>query len=154
MKYVSEITGRTYCSEADCLKDEKDFLDKKAKAEEEKKLKEQAIVNEKKELALKIDESTKSLKEAQELYDKAKEECAKILEESNNRVVKILNKAKENLDLAKTDRFKKISEFNKKFGPYKTSFTGEEAKKELERINKEFNLDSFLNMVSDWICNF
>lgn len=150
MKYVSEITNKTYNSEAECLEDEKVFLEKKAKAEEEKKLKEQSVANEKKELALKIDESIKLVKKAQDNYDKAKDECAKILEESNNKVIKILSDARKVLDDAKSERFNKIVEFNKKFGPYRTSFTGEEAKKELDRINKEFKFDNLFNYISSW----
>lgn len=151
MKYVSEITNKTYGTEAECLEDEKIFLEKKAKAEEEKKLREQALTSEKKELALKIDNANKAIKDAQEAYDKAKDECAKILEESNDKVIKILSDARKVLDEAKAERFNKIVEFNKKFGPYRTSFTGEEAEKELNKINKEFKFDNLFNWVFDWL---
>lgn len=39
MKYVSEITGKVYNTEDECLKAEKDFAEAKAKAEAEEKAK-------------------------------------------------------------------------------------------------------------------
>ena len=135
MKIYSEILKKFYDSTEDCLQAEKEFNEKKTALEEEKKAKALAVSKEKKELASAVEEAENKLEKAYQEYEIAKEEAKKILEESNQKVLDIINPAKENVKVAQKERYNAISEFNKKFGLYTTTYSGDKAFNELKRMS-------------------
>lgn len=132
MKITSEITGKEYPTVEACLKAEKVF-----KAEEEKKLANTS--KRKKELASKVELADKQLSEANKLYEIAKTKATEILEKANKEVKEILTASKEQVKKAEEDKFNAVMEFNKEFGVYTTTVTGEKAAEELEKSLKRFD---------------
>lgn len=124
MKYYSETLKQLFDTEEALQNAESIAENEKIKKEETKK-----------ELAKMIEASEEALDKAYEAYEVAKDECAKILDESNKQVESILQGAKEAISVAETNRMEAIKKFNKNFGPYKTSYSSERAKREAERIN-------------------
>lgn len=138
MIYKSEITGKEYSSEKECLAAEKEFQKQEEirVAEEEKKVAESN--KRKKELAKAIEDAEAKLTEANRLYDIAQDKAAKILEDSNKEVKEILNTAEAEVDAAQKARFEAILAFNREFGSYTTKYTGAKAAEEFNRYTNNF----------------
>ena len=98
----------------------------------------------KKELAKKIEAATAEVDEANEVYEAAKEKAKAILEEAKSKANEILSAAKKKVREAEQKRYEAVSAFNKKFGPYTTTLTGDKAANEYNRTLKRIN-DSILN---------
>lgn len=133
MKFYSDIVNKVFDSEEECLNAEKEFNEKKEAAEAERKAKAALVSKEKKELSDAVEAAESKLSKAYEEYDLAKEEVKKILEESNQKALEILNPAKEAIREAQRERYTAISEFNKKYGIYTAQYTGDRAFKEFKR---------------------
>ena len=133
MKYYSDIVNKVFDSEEECVNAEKEFNEKKEAAEAERKAKAALVSKEKKELSDAVEAAESKLSKAYEEYDLAKEEVKKILEESNQKALDILNPAKEAIREAQKERYTAISEFNKKYGIYTAQYTGDRAFKEFKR---------------------
>lgn len=90
MKYVSELTGKTFNTEKECLEDDELFKQKNLKEQEEKELHKK-----------KVEEASNNLSKAYENYELARKRAAEILEKSNNEIASILSEAEKQLDNAK-----------------------------------------------------
>ena len=86
-----------------------------------------------------IEEATDKVQDAYAALKMAKEEAAKILDESNEKVENILKVATDDLKEAQKARTDAIVAFNSKFGPYSTVYTGEKARKDYLEISQLFN---------------
>lgn len=139
MKYLSELTNKTYDSVEDCEKAEKEFNDAK---EKEKELA-ISVSKEKKELAKAVEETETALNAEYENYSEAKKQAEEILKKANDEATELLTKAREKVRQAEQAKYQAISNFNKKFGVYTKSYRGDDARRELERsigwINDVFN---------------
>ena len=158
MKYYSEILKKVYDTE-DSLK----------AAETEAKKKEEANVafKNKKALEEEIEAAIAKLNKAYDEYDKAKDEAAAILDESNKKIdylnkqitseledsnakaKKLIEEANEKVKAATKEKYDATAKFNEKYGAYIKKYTGEEARKELDRQNNLF--DSWF---WDWFSSF
>lgn len=139
MRIISDITGLEYSSIEECEKAEKEYKTKqelKAKEEAEKTAN---ISKRKKELAKEIDDASAKLEEANKLYEVAKSKAAEILEKSNKEVKDILDTASKEVKEAEKKKFEAILKFNKEFGTYTTTYTGEKAAEEYYRSIKRFD---------------
>lgn len=148
MKFMSdfkELEGKIFNSINECKDAESKILkEREALAEKEKdksKLK--------KKLSSEVDKAEENLKKAYADYDAAKEEVKKILEESNQKMLDILNPAKKAVTEAEAARAEAIKNFNKECGVYQKIYTGEQAQAELDRFNKQFN-NLFIDMFKRW----
>ena len=143
MKYYSETMKKFFDTQEQLETEEKEFEEKKNKEEAEKAEKLANISKEKKQLSKAIEEAIDKVQNARAAYTLAKEEAAKILEESNDKAESILNTAKQELKKAESEKTQAIVAFNSKFGPYSTTYTGEKARKEyletVELINDIFS---------------
>lgn len=155
MKYYSETLKKLFETEEELVRAEE--REEKIKAEEAK-IKED-LSNKKKAAAKKVEEATLAYDRATEEYEKAKKEIYLILKQSEDEAAKILQKANEEVEErleaekkklfdVKKQKMTAIEEFNKNYGPYKTVLTGENAKKEFERLSNDFDL--WLNKLYKW----
>lgn len=135
MKYYSDLTGKTYPTEKECLAAEADY--KKAQEIQENKTKETS--KRKKELSQLIELADNKVTEANKLYEIAKEKARKILEESNKQVKDILDKAEEEVKNAEEEKLDAIRNFNKEFGSYSMTYTGTKAIEEYNKAVDKFN---------------
>lgn len=138
MKYVSEITGKEYISEKECLKAEAEY-----KKEQEIKAKEEAervsnISKKKKELAKEIELAEEKIKEANKDYNLAKERAKKIAEEADKQIDEIFSTAEEKIKEAEEHKLNCIQKWNKEFGTYNKIYTGKQALEEYEKAIARF----------------
>jgi hypothetical protein len=125
MKYYSESLKKLF-----------DTPEQLQEAETEALLANQKTELTKKELSNAIEKADLKLDEAYKNYDAVREAAAKILDESNKQVEKMLKDAKQIITSAEQERTNAIVEFNKQFGTYKFNYTGDRAKRESQRVNK------------------
>lgn len=136
MKVYSEQTKEFYDTIEACEEAEKKYQEEK-QALEEKKAEEAALVSkEKKELSKAIEDADKELTLANELYEKARDKAAEILDKSNKEASKILDDAGVAVKKAEEKRLAAIIAFNKKFGKYTKTITGEKAAEEFNKSVK------------------
>ena len=143
MKFMSdfkELEGKIFNSINECKDAESKVLkDREAIAEKEKdksKLK--------KKLSSDIEKAEEKVKQAYADYEAAKEQAAKIIEESNKQALDVITPAKQAIKDAEADKVAAIKAFNEGCGPYQKIYTGEKAQAEFDRLNKQFN-----SMLSD-----
>lgn len=145
--FMSELLGKTFNSEEECLKAEKAYTEKTRKEEEAKKLAAKEVSAQKKSLADKIakadEELTKAMEgyelskeDVEDIYKEAKEEIDAIIAEAKDEANEILSAAKDKVRAAQHAKFNAVKEFNEKFGTYEVKYTGEKAANEFNRINK------------------
>lgn len=134
MKYFSEKLNQTFDTEKECLEAEK-------KEQTNKQIVEAQKSKHKKELANKIEDADKKLNEANKLYDIAKQKAADILEKSNKEVKEILEAAEKEVKKANEEKLDAILAFNKEFGEYSVTYTGEKAANEYNNILRSFQSD-------------
>lgn len=139
MKFYSEKLNKMFDSEKELIAEEKIFDDKNLIKE-----------NTKKELSTRIEAAESAVDAAHKNYDVVRQEAAKLMEESNQQIQNMLNKAKERITQAEKERTDAIVAFNQQFGTYRANYTGERAKRESERINKMVN-DMFKFIRSPYI---
>ncbi len=128
MKYYSETLNKLFDSEKELKAAEKVFEDKNIQKE-----------NTKKELSIKIEAAETALDEAHKNYEAVREEAAKLMDESNKQILKMINDAKSKITEAEKNRTDAIVAFNQQFGTYRANYTGERAQRESDRINKIVN---------------
>jgi len=139
MRYYSDITKKFYDTDTACQEAEALFEKELNDAIEKRKERDSAISKEKKELATAIEDAETKLSEAYQNYDLAKEETSKIYDKAKEDALKILKPASEAVTAAQKERYQAISNFNKKFGVYTTSYSGAKAYNELLRTSKIFD---------------
>lgn len=155
MRIYSDLLGKPFDTEAECLKAEKEYKDKQRKIQDEinravaeKKAKEEAENVSKKEMAKSIETAQSKVDEANSLYEAAKTKAQSILDDAKKHAKEILDAAKLKVREAETAKYEAISAFNKKFGPYTTTLTGEKAANELKRaFDKISDFWSFWNIL-------
>lgn len=134
MKYYSEKLNRPFDTEEECVEAEKEFdrqqeqIQKELdKAIAEKKAKEEEYNASKKELAKVIEAADKKIEEAQSMLDVATTKAREIINEAKQKANEILNAAKSKKAAAQQEKYDAIAAFNKKYGPYTISLTGDKA---------------------------
>lgn len=128
MKYYSEDLQKFYDSEADLLK-----------AEDEAKKQKDIAEHSRKEMAKKIDEANARIDAANQSYDAAKKHVNDIINEAKKQVKNILDPAKKEIIDAENARVEAIMEFNKKYGVYTETFSGDKAVERYNRVLNQFN---------------
>lgn len=140
MKYISEITGKTYDSAEDCEKAEKLFL---AEKEEES--------NSKKALCDEIEKAQSEIDDAYNNYEQKHKEATEILEKAYSEAYALIKDAKLRLVSAEAKKRDAVAEFNRRYGrPYTKKCTGEDAAKEFKRQTRLFEtiFDRFFDELS------
>ena len=61
------------------------------------------------------------------------------MEDSNAKAKKLVEEANEKVKAATKEKYDAIAKFSEKYGAYSKKYTGEEARKELDRQNNLFN---------------
>ena len=139
MKFYSEILETVFddvkALEAAELAHQKELAEAKAK--------EDAITTRKKELAKAVEEADKELDAAYEAYEEAKKTCDEMREETKRLIAEIMEPATQIVKTAQAKRVEAINAFNKEFGAFRTTYTGDKAKREFERAISNYN--SFFN---------
>lgn len=136
MKIYSEITKEFYDNVEDCESAEKKYQAEKEALAVKEAEKEALAKNEKKELSKAIEDADKELTLANELYEKARSKAAEILDKSNKEVSKILDEAGSAVKSAEEKKLAAIIAFNKKYGKYTRTITGEKAAEEFNKAVK------------------
>lgn len=152
MKFMSELTSKVYDTLEECEEADKAYVEEQKAAEErakqleaEENAKKAALTKIKKELADAVTDADNNLNKALEDYDSARNTAAEMLEKSNKEVSELLNEAKKNVEAARKAKQQALLEFNRKFGPFKVSYTGEKAKQEYQRMRKELDFNSIFS---------
>ena len=125
MKYYSELTKKMYDTEDALKKAESELTESKEKT---------AIS--KKESAKKVELADKKYRDALDSYDEAEIRVQDLIEQTKSKIEDMLKVPIQNIKKAKEERLEALLDFNKKYGPYTTSYSGEQASKEYERLLK------------------
>jgi DNA-directed RNA polymerase alpha subunit len=125
MKFYSETLNKLFDSEKELKMAEKSYEDKNLQKE-----------NTKKELSKKIEAAEVAVDEAYKNYEEARKYAAKLMDESNKEIIKIMNDAKAKVTESEKARTDAIVQFNQQFGTYRANYTGERAQREQARVNK------------------
>ena len=153
MKYYSEKLNKTFNTEKECLNAEKQYEKEKNYIKNNKPLNEgqtaelvakdkvnrSLISKEKKEFADKIVQAEKALDEANKEYSLAQDKATEVVQKANKEVKQILDEAKNKVKEAERVRRDALLEFNTKFGPYTTHYTGQKAIDEFNKAINRFN---------------
>lgn len=160
MKYFSEVLEEMFDSEADLHQAEKVYHNQIQELKNDidvvtelndngvevpvvevqgKSVDLNALSRYKKELAKEVEAAEAAVEEAYADYAEAQEKCKKILEESNDQMVALLNPAKAAIEEAERNRLAAVRKFNKEFGPFKTTYTGDRAVKEFYRAMNQIH---------------
>ena len=148
MKFMSdfkELEGKIYNSIDECKDAEAGILKQREDLSNQEREKSKL----KKKLSAEIDKAEENLKIAYKEYDDAKEAARKILEESNNQMINILQPARDKVAAAEERKSEAIQKFNTECGVYQKVYTGAEAQAELERFNKNFR-NIFVDFFKNW----
>ena len=145
MKFVSD-DGKTYETLEACKDADEKYAEEKKKNEIALSEKKAAISKRKKELADAVSIADKEVDEAYKAYDSAKEHAAKIIRKANEEANSILREAAAAVEKATEKRMNSIKDFTNEFGTYTSTYTGDKALEEYNRIinkiKRVFN-DSF-----------
>ena len=149
MKILSEykeLAGQVFDSIEACAAAERE-VDRAKHLEHEKN---SAIAARKKQLAKDVETADKNVKDAYDARIKTKEEVQKILEESNKKMMTMLDEANVKVREAEKARRDAILAYNKEFGTYQAVYTGERAQTEFDRLTKQFD-STFTDMIRRFI---
>lgn len=149
MKILSdykELAGQVFDSIEACTAAEREIDRAKLAA----KVKDAEITARKKQLAKDIETADKRVKDAYDARIKTKEEVQKILEESNKKMMAMLDDANVKVREAEKARRDAILAYNNEFGTYQAVYTGERAQKEFDRLTKQFD-STFTDMIRRFI---
>ncbi len=135
MKFYSDVLNKFFDTASECSEAEETYKLQKQEIEKQKKEQQALISKDKKELSDNIRLAEDNLAKAYEEYELAKDEAKKILEESNQKVLDLLNPAKEEIKKCQKARYDAISKFNQKYGAYTVQYTGDKAFQELKRTS-------------------
>ena len=146
MKYFSEKTRKTYDTPQACEKAEAEYdaeqkriQDNLNKAMAEKKAADEQLAKSKKELSKAIETAESELSEANKLYEVAETKAADILSNARKEANQILDAARVKVKSAQQKKYDALMAFNKKFGTYTTTITGEKAIDMYNKAMKEIN---------------
>lgn len=145
MKYYSDLTKKMYDTEKELNAAEKAFN----KELEEKKQEELTISNRKKELAKRVQDADDKITSAHNVYDLALQDVKKLSDEYTKKCDEIMDAAKKTLNDAEREKYEAVLAFNKEFGPYKTTYTGEKASEQFNRIQKHLER-SYKDFFNNW----
>lgn len=139
MKYFSENLNKLFDSQ-----EELESAEKSANEQREKEAAEKALVSkEKKACAEVVKAADANVDEAREKFQAARKEAQEILNKAYEEARGIVREASKELSEAQEKRYEALKDFNKKYGPYTMSYTGEQAynewKKAVETFNEFFN---------------
>ena len=135
MKYFSDLTNKTYDSEAECVEAEKIF-----KEEELKKVEKlNATSKRKKELSKLIEAADLEADKEYQNYQQAKEEASKVIAEAEAKADKMIREAAKRVSDARKKKYQAISNFNKEFGTYVVQYDDDKALKDLKQANDWLN---------------
>lgn len=101
--------------------------------------------NRRKELADYVERSERDLDEANKQYSLAQDKAAEILEDANEKASEILRKARAGVKAAERIRRDAILAFNKEFGTYTATYSGQKAIDEFNR-----SMSRFMNPLTDF----
>ena len=133
MRYYSDLTKKMYDTEKELCEAEDCY-----KNEQEKKLQESTKVsNRKKELAKNVQDADDKVIAARNAYDIALQDIEKLSKEYTKKCDSIMDEAKKALNDAEREKYEAVLAFNKEFGPYTTTYTGEKASEQFNRISKQ-----------------
>lgn len=135
MKFYSEVLEKVF-DDVDTLNSEEAAYQKKLA---EQKAKEDAITSRKKELAKAVEVADNELDAAYEAYEEAKKTCDEMREETKRLIAEIMEPATQIVKTAQAKRLEAIQNFNKEFGAFRTTYTGDRAQKEFERSLSSFD---------------
>ena len=135
MKFYSEVLEKVF-DDVDTLNSEEAAYQKKLA---EQKAKEDAITSRKKELAKAVEVADNELDAAYEAYKEAKKTCDEMREETRRLIAEIMEPATQIVKTAQAKRLEAIQNFNKEFGAFRTTYTGDKAQKEFERSLASFD---------------
>ena len=130
MKYYSEILKKVFDTPEALNDAEADS--KRAEVEKEET---------RKAMAIRIEKAQEEVEKAYQAYEHSLENAQKILDESNAKVEKLLKCAKSNIEEAEYRKLEAIKKFNSKFGPYTTTYTGDKAKIEFDKLVSRLDND-------------
>lgn len=125
MKFYSELTKKMYDTESALKKAESELTSNKEKKEISKK-----------EAAKRVELADKNYKAALDSYDNAKLKIQEVVKEAKTKIDEILDEPIKDVKIAKEQRLAALLDFNKRYGPYTTTYSGEDASKEYERLLK------------------
>lgn len=135
MKFYSEVLEKVF-DDVDTLNSEEAAYQQKLA---EQKAKEDAITSRKKELAKAVEVADNELDAAYEAYEEAKKTCDEMREETKRLIAEIMEPATQIVKTAQAKRLEAIQNFNKEFGAFRTTYTGDRAQKEFERSLSSFD---------------
>lgn len=128
MRYYSDTLKKFFDTEEQCLTAEQTDAQEKELAKVTKA-----------KLAKAVDDADKAVDDAYKGFSEAKDKVAELQKEYDNKVDEILNPAKDKVLSALNARREAIVNFNKKYGPYTTVYTGDKATNELSKLISNFN---------------
>lgn len=145
MKIIG-LDGKEYQTVEQCEAADTEF-EAARKAEEESAQKEaeneKALASkQKKDLAEKIDNAQQSYNETLDYYLRVKQEAEDNVKKARAEANKTIREAAKEVEKASSARMEAIAEFNRMYGPYRTSLTGDAAKREFDRIMDMFDMNN------------
>lgn len=151
MKYFSEVLNRTFDTPEECDKAEREAAEAEAERVKEEEKSKSLVSKKKKELVSQIADADKTVEKASKEYDDAYAEAKQIIKDANDKAAEILKAAARKKADACEQRMLRIKEFNEEFGPYTTTYVGDRAQEEYNRIMKKMR-DTFRGIpFFDWI---
>lgn len=141
--------GKNYETVEDCVKADKAFDEAEAAKERALAEKKNAISLRKKEQADLIQKAEDAVNTASAELEKVKEEARKIVEEAQEKAKALIKDASTKYREASEARYNAIRDFNKEFGTYTTTYTGQKALEEHNRAVRHFN-DVFDSLFGVW----
>lgn len=149
MKIVSEykeLAGQMFDTVQECNEAEAKVEIQRAKdAELAKK-----SSNRKRELVKGIDEADKAVDAAYENFEAVKKEVQKLVVDTNSKMTSMINTAASKIKEAEKARTDAILKYNAEFGSYQRVYSGDRAKAEYNRIEKQF-ANAFNDILSAFI---
>ena len=133
MKFYSEILEKFYDDPETLESAEAVYQQKIADEEAKAKARSEEISHRKKELANAIEDADNELDAAYAAYEEAKKTCDEMYAETKRLAAEIMEPATQIVKNAQKKRVEAISAFNKEFGAFRTTYTGDNAQKEFER---------------------
>ena len=147
--FYSEKLDKYFDDEDSCLKAESDY----DKEQELIKAKKSEVSKRKKELAEAIERAEKELSEAYDNLEVCQADADKIIKDAKESASQIIKKAKETVAEKQKSRLEAISNFNKEFGVYTTTYSGDKALEEIRRFNTLSNSTNWARYLFDLLSN-
>ena len=148
MKIIGK-DSKVYETVEECMKADKAFDEAEAAKEKALTEKKNAVSLRKKEKATAIQKAEDALNLASTELDRTREDAKKLVEEAQEKARAMIKEASAKYRAASEERYKAISDFNKEFGTYTTTYTGQKALEEYNRAIRHFD-DFFDSLFSVW----